>query len=55
MIVYADDSSVARRQIETVLTRFNLPFLATKTGKEAWDQLKSMAQEARSAGMPISQ
>ena len=33
VIVYADDSSVARRQIETVLTRFKLPFLATKTGQ----------------------
>jgi two-component system, chemotaxis family, chemotaxis protein CheV len=55
VIVYADDSSVARRQIETVLTRFNLPFLATKTGQEAWHHLKSMAQEVRSAGMAISE
>jgi two-component system, chemotaxis family, chemotaxis protein CheV len=55
VIVYADDSNVARRQIETVLTRFNLPFLATKTGKEAWDQLKTMAQQARTAGVPINQ
>ncbi len=55
VIVYADDSSVARRQIETVLTRFKLPFIATKTGKEAWDQLKTMAQSARTAGVPITQ
>jgi two-component system chemotaxis response regulator CheV len=53
-IVYADDSSAARRQIEAVLTRCKLPFVSAKTGKEAWDQLKSMAQEARSAGLPIS-
>jgi two-component system, chemotaxis family, chemotaxis protein CheV len=55
MIVYADDSSVARRQIEAVLTRCKFPFIGAKTGKEAWDQLKTMAQEARSAGLPISQ
>jgi two-component system chemotaxis response regulator CheV len=55
VIVYADDSSVARRQIETVLTRLKLPFVGTKTGKEAWEHLKSVAQEARSAGIPIGQ
>jgi two-component system chemotaxis response regulator CheV len=55
LIVYADDSSVARRQIEAVLTRCKLPFVGAKTGKEAWDQLKTMAQEARSAGLPIGQ
>ncbi len=55
VIVYADDSSVARRQIEAVLTRCKLPFVGAKTGKEAWDQLKSMAQQARSAGLPIGQ
>ena len=53
VIVYADDSSVARRQIEAVLTRCKLPFVGAKTGKEAWDHLKGMAQEARSAGLPI--
>ena len=53
VIVYADDSSVARRQIEAVLTRCKIPFVGAKTGKEAWDQLKIMAHEARSAGLPI--
>jgi two-component system, chemotaxis family, chemotaxis protein CheV len=55
VVLYADDSSVARRQIETVLNRIKIPFVSAKTGKEAWDHLRSMAQEARSAGMPISQ
>jgi len=54
VVVYADDSSVARRQIESVLTRCKLPFVGAKTGKEAWEHLKSMAQEARRAGLPIS-
>ena len=55
VIVYADDSSAARRPIETVLTRFKLPFTRAKTGKEAWDHLKRLAQEARSTGTPIGQ
>ena len=55
VIVYADDSSAARRQIETVLARFKLPFTSAKTGKEAWDQLRRLAQDARNAGTPIGQ
>ncbi len=54
VVLYADDSSVARRQIETVLTRLGLPFVGTKTGKEAWERLKVMAQEARTAGIPTA-
>jgi len=55
VILYADDSSAARRQIETVLTRCKLPFIGTKTGKEAWEHLNILAEEARNAGMPIRQ
>jgi two-component system chemotaxis response regulator CheV len=55
VILYADDSSVARRQIETVLTKLGLPFVGAKTGKEAWERLKSFAQEARSAGVSLRQ
>lgn len=55
VVLFADDSSVARRQIETVLTRLGLPFVGAKTGSEAWDRLKLFAQEARSAGIPLSQ
>ncbi|HEY3707011.1 MAG TPA: response regulator [Terracidiphilus sp.] len=55
MILYADDSSVARRQIETVLTRMKLPFVGSKTGREAWEQLRILSQRARSEGTPIRQ
>lgn len=55
VIVYADDSSVARRQIETVLSRLQLPFVGAKTGTEAWDYLRRVAQQARAAGVPIRQ
>jgi two-component system chemotaxis response regulator CheV len=55
VIVYADDSSAARRQIEAVLTRLALPFVSAKTGKEAWNHLRSLAQQARAAGLPVRQ
>jgi two-component system, chemotaxis family, chemotaxis protein CheV len=32
-----------------------LNFVSTKTGKEAWDRLKVLAQEARTAGVPVRQ
>lgn len=53
VILYADDSGVARSQIEKTLTLLGLPFVGTKTGKEAWERLQSMAKEAKSAGTPI--
>ena len=55
IVLYADDSAVARRQIETVLTRLGLNFIGTKTGEEAWQRLKTLTQDARSAGVPLSQ
>lgn len=53
VVLYADDSNVARLQIESVLTRLGLTFVGTKTGKEAWERLKTIAREARTAGVPI--
>ncbi len=55
VVLYADDSHVARLQIESVLTRLGLPFVSTKTGKEAWDRLKALSHEARGAGVSINQ
>jgi two-component system chemotaxis response regulator CheV len=45
---------VARRQIENVLTRLKLPFVGTNTGKEAWERLQALTQEARNSGIPIA-
>ena len=53
VVLYADDSAVARRQIENVLTRLGLTFISTKTGKEAWDRLQTLALDSRSAGIPL--
>lgn len=53
VILYADDSGVARNQIEKALTHLGLPFVGTKTGKEALERLQNMAKEAKAAGIPI--
>jgi len=54
-VLYADDSSVARSQIENVLRRLGVSFIGTKTGKEALTRLKALAQEARSSNTPLRQ
>ena len=40
VILAADDSVVARALIEQGLDAMGLPFIMTKSGKEAWDQLQ---------------
>lgn len=55
VVLYADDSSTARLQIENVLTQLKLTFVGTKTGKEAWERLQIVEREARSANIPIRQ
>lgn len=52
-ILAADDSVVARTLIEQALKAMGLPYVMTKTGKEAWEKLKSMADEAESEGKTI--
>ncbi len=53
VILYADDSAVARHQIENVFNRLGLSFVGTKSGKEAWDRLRTMSADARAAGVPV--
>ena len=51
VILAADDSFVARSQIEKVLQALHVPYVMTKTGKEAWEKLQSMANDARAEGL----
>jgi two-component system chemotaxis response regulator CheV len=53
IILAADDSVVARSLIEQGLEAMGLPFVMTKTGKEAWDQLNYLATSAESEGKTI--
>ncbi|WP_308389849.1 chemotaxis protein [Acidithiobacillus sp. AMEEHan] len=55
VVLYADDSAVARAQIEKALRAIGVPFVGTKTGKEAWERLQEFAKEAKAAGIPLNQ
>ncbi|APZ43008.1 chemotaxis protein [Acidihalobacter ferrooxydans] len=55
VILYADDSAVARSQIEKTLHALDLPFISTKTGQEAWERLQALAHDAKAAEVPITQ
>ena len=53
VILAADDSAVARSMIEQGLHAIGAPFVMTKTGKEAWDKLQAMADDAIAQGQTI--
>lgn len=53
VIVAADDSAVARTIIEQGLDALNLPYVMTKSGKEAWEKIKQFSKEADEAGVRV--
>ncbi|HCY64388.1 MAG TPA: chemotaxis protein CheV [Oxalobacteraceae bacterium] len=55
VILAADDSGVARMMIEEGLKAMELPFVMTKSGKEAWERLLEMAAAAEKAGKGVRQ
>ena len=52
-LLVADDSAVARSVIELGLKAMGVPYIMTKSGKEAWDKLQAMADEAIGQGKTI--
>ena len=50
VILAADDSQLARSLIEQGLTAMGVPFIMTKTGKEAWERLQAIAEQAKAEG-----
>ena len=54
IILAADDSGVARSLIEAGLTAMGVPFIMTKSGKEAWEKLQSLALAAGKEGKAVS-
>lgn len=52
-ILVADDSSVARTVIELGLKAMAAPFIMTRTGKEAWEQLLAIADDAERQGKTV--
>lgn len=53
-VFFADDSSVARRQIERTLQAMGVKYVATINGREAWDELEKMAAYATSSGQQVA-
>jgi two-component system chemotaxis response regulator CheV len=49
-VVYADDSSVARGQIEKTLNALGIRGLMALNGRQAWDELLKIANYAEAAG-----
>jgi len=53
VVLAADDSVVARALIEQGLDAMGLPYIMAKSGKEAWDQLNSIAGIAEAEGKTV--
>jgi two-component system chemotaxis response regulator CheV len=53
VILVADDSALARLMIEKSLSAMGVPCIMTKTGKQAWECLQSLAAQAASEGVPV--
>jgi two-component system chemotaxis response regulator CheV len=53
-VLYADDSSVARNQIERTLDVLGIKGIAAVNGRVAWDELQKLAAYAESAGRKVT-
>ena len=52
MVLFADDSSVARKQVQTTLERMGVNYVAAINGRQAWEELQKLAAYAESLGKP---
>ncbi|MBY0340572.1 MAG: chemotaxis protein [Rhodocyclaceae bacterium] len=50
MVVFADDSSVARGQIQRTLDALGVKYISAMNGRAAWDELRKLANYAESIG-----
>ncbi len=53
-VFFADDSSVARKQIQRTLDAMNIRYISANNGKQAWDELQRIAAQADAAHVPIT-
>jgi two-component system chemotaxis response regulator CheV len=52
-VFFADDSSIARRQIARTLDAMNIRHSSAMNGAQAWQALQKIAAEADAAGQPV--
>jgi len=53
MVYFADDSSVARKQIQKALDLLNVKYMGFINGREAWEGLSKAADHAQASGRPV--
>jgi len=53
-IMFADDSSVARKQISKTLDTLGIDYISAKNGEEAWERISEQANLAEERGVPTS-
>ncbi|MGE8356457.1 MAG: chemotaxis protein [Pseudomonadales bacterium] len=53
MVFFADDSAVARKQIEKTLQAMNVNYAYAINGRRAWEELQRMANQAEQAEKPL--
>ncbi|MGE5027395.1 MAG: chemotaxis protein [Betaproteobacteria bacterium] len=53
-VFFADDSSVARKQIARTLDAMNIRYMSANNGRQAWDELQRIASQADAAHVPVS-
>lgn len=54
-VFFADDSSVARKQIERTLEALGVPYVGSVNGRAAWDELQKIARHAQATGRKVSE
>ncbi len=52
-VYFADDSAVARKQIQRTLEAMGVQYVAAINGREAWDELEKMASYAQASGQEV--
>ncbi|MBI3772240.1 MAG: chemotaxis protein CheV [Gammaproteobacteria bacterium] len=53
-VLFADDSSIARKQIIRTLEKMGLNYIAANNGLEAWDKLQELKQQAADHGTQLT-
>ena len=53
-VFFADDSSVARKQITSTLDAMQVKHISAINGRQAWEELQKIASYAESAGIPVN-
>jgi two-component system chemotaxis response regulator CheV len=53
-VLFADDSSIARKQIAATLDALAVRHIAAANGRQAWNELERIATHAGAAGQPVS-